>query len=70
MPEVFGGQENVFEDLDEAQAVVPELMALYNGIAASVASEPRCPRTPVPTEGPRQPRCRPAAVAPPRASSA
>jgi uncharacterized protein len=39
MPEVFGGQEAGFEDLEEAQAILPELMALYNAVNASVASE-------------------------------
>lgn len=39
MPEVFGGTEAGFADLDEAQAILPELMALYNVVNASVASE-------------------------------
>jgi uncharacterized protein len=39
MSEVFGGQEAGFEDLEEAQTILPELMALYNAVNASVASE-------------------------------
>lgn len=39
MPEVFGGQEAGFESLEEAQAILPELMSLYNAVNASVASE-------------------------------
>ncbi len=39
MPEVFGGHEAGFTDLDEAQAILPELMALYNAVNTSVASE-------------------------------
>lgn len=39
MPEVFGGKEAGFADLDEAQAILPELMALYNAVNTSVASE-------------------------------
>lgn len=38
MPEVFGGSDAGFETLEEAQAILPELMALYNAINASVAS--------------------------------
>lgn len=38
MPEVFGGQDAGFADLDEAQAILPELIALYNAINSSVAS--------------------------------
>jgi uncharacterized protein len=39
MPEVFAGQEAGYRDLAEAQAVIGELMALYNGINAGVAAE-------------------------------
>jgi uncharacterized protein len=39
MPEVFGGQDAGFEDLAEAQSILPELMALYNDVNASVAKE-------------------------------
>lgn len=39
MPEVFGGKEAGFADLDEAQAILPELMTLYNAVNASVGSE-------------------------------
>jgi yecA family protein len=40
LPEVFGGREAGFEALEEAQAILPELMALYNAVNASVTSEP------------------------------
>lgn len=39
MPLIFGGADAGFESLEEAQAILPELMALYNAINASVASE-------------------------------
>jgi uncharacterized protein len=39
MPEIFGGQEAGFETLEEAQAVLPELMSLYNVVNASARSE-------------------------------
>jgi uncharacterized protein len=39
MKEVFGGEEAGFETLEEAQAILPELMVLYNAVSASVASE-------------------------------
>jgi len=39
MSEVFGGQEAGFESVEEAQTILPELMALYNAVNGSVASE-------------------------------
>jgi uncharacterized protein len=38
VPEVFGGSEAGFETLEEAQAILPELMALYNAVNGPVAS--------------------------------
>lgn len=39
LPEVFGGQEAGFETLEEARAILRELMSLYNVVNASAASE-------------------------------
>jgi uncharacterized protein len=36
IPEVFGGREAGFETVEEAQAILPELMALYNAVNTPV----------------------------------
>src|SRR5215510_2884859 len=39
MREIFGGEEAEYESLDEAQAILGELMGAYNEVTASVTSE-------------------------------
>ena len=43
MPMVFDEQEAGYATLEEAQAVIGELMALYNAVNAAVAEEPAAP---------------------------
>ena len=39
MPEIFGAEDAGYESLDEAQAILGELMVAYNEVTASVTSE-------------------------------
>ena len=44
MPQIYRGKSAEFRDLEEAQAVLPSIMALYNRMASDRASEnPRLP---------------------------